>query len=58
MGSTGSKVTMDTFSETMGEQDSYRETFTFGAGNIQFTKLSGSDHSGAFLEQDRRERPS
>ena len=32
----------------MGDQDSYRETFELWAGNIQLTKLSGSDHSGAF----------
>ena len=32
----------------MGEQDSYRETFSLWVGNIELTKLSGSDHSGAF----------
>ena len=32
----------------MGEQDSYRETFALWVGNIQLTKESGSDHSGAF----------
>ena len=35
----------DTFSETMGEQDSYRETFALWVGN---TQVSGSDHSGEF----------
>jgi hypothetical protein len=43
--STGSKVTKDTFSETMGDQDSYRETFVLWVGN---TQVSGSDHSGEF----------
>ena len=32
----------------MVEQDSYRETFALWVGNIQLTKESGSDHSGAF----------
>ena len=31
--SPGSKVTKDTFNETMGEQYSYRETFALWAGN-------------------------
>ena len=31
----------------MGEEDSYRETFALWAGNVQLTKLSGSDHFGA-----------
>ena len=44
MGSTGSLVTKDTFSETMGEQDSYRETFALWVVNTQVTKVSGSDH--------------
>ena len=35
-------------SETMVDQDSYRETFALWVENIQLTKVSGSDHSGAF----------
>ena len=41
----GSRVTKDTFSETMGDQDSYRETFALWVGN---TQVSGIDHSGEF----------
>ena len=41
----GSRVTKDTFSETMGDQDSYRETFALWVGN---TQVSGSDHCGGF----------
>ena len=44
-GKVGRKVTKDTFSETMGEQDSYRETFALLVGN---TQVSGSDRSGEF----------
>ena len=48
MGRYRQQGTKDTFSDTMGEQDSYKETFAFWLGNIQLTKVSGSDHSGAF----------
>ena len=32
---------MDTFSETMGEQDSYREKFALWVGNATETKVTG-----------------
>ena len=40
---TGSKVTKDTFSETMDEQDSSSETFALWVVNTKVTKVNGSD---------------
>ena len=40
---TGSKVTKDTFSDTMDEQDSSSETFALRVVNTKVTKVNGSD---------------
>ena len=48
MGSTGTKVTQDTFREPMGEQDSYWDTFALWVINTNVTKVSGRDHRGEF----------
>ena len=52
---------MDTFSNTMGEQDFYRETFALWVINTKVTKVNASDHRGEFrfghgLNQQWRER--
>ena len=48
IGLIGQTVTKDTFSETMGEQVSYRETFALRVVNTQVTAMSRSDHRGEF----------